>query len=93
MKIGPTVKTLDTPFRSLINSIILIKPGHLGELLPWDSGRTLLLNSHGFEQQDAQMLTKVILLVRNPYLALSAEYNRREVEEGGEQVLDFDEEG
>jgi len=51
--------------------------GHLGEILPWNSSDTLLVNTHGSETADGWKYRKVILLVRNPYHALSAEFNER----------------
>ena len=55
--------------------------GHLGEVLPWDSASTLFANTHGAEMADGMKFSSVIVLVRNPYYTLTAEYNSKVVGE------------
>ena len=52
-------------------------PGHLGEFLSWDSGKTLAVSTHETEVGDGKKFTQVILLVRDPYQAMSATFLKR----------------
>ncbi|CAK8681177.1 unnamed protein product [Clavelina lepadiformis] len=53
--------------------------GLLGELLDWTSGKTLLVKDHLYpdKQETLERYSAIVLLIRNPYHALVAEFNRR----------------
>ncbi|XP_076804204.1 sialate:O-sulfotransferase 2-like [Clavelina lepadiformis] len=58
----------------------LTAKGFFGEMDPWNSGRTLVIKDHIFHQQYTHFpagYDKVILIIRDPYETLLAEFNRR----------------
>lgn len=54
------------------------KNGFLGELEPIDSGKTIACKNHGLEYLEDS--AGVILVLRNPYDAFKAEFNRKQTE-------------
>uniref|UniRef100_A0A673IYU7 WSC domain-containing protein 1-like n=1 Tax=Sinocyclocheilus rhinocerous TaxID=307959 RepID=A0A673IYU7_9TELE len=51
--------------------------GFKGEKDYWKSGRTICVKTHESGQRDIEMYDSAILLIRNPYRSLMAEFNRK----------------
>ncbi|XP_054768837.2 sialate:O-sulfotransferase 1-like [Lytechinus pictus] len=60
-------------------SYILVNAGFIGERVPTFSGRTLTIKSHRFHPK----MDSAILIVRNPYRAIVAEFNRQKSNKTG----------
>ncbi|NXA37381.1 WSCD2 protein, partial [Eudromia elegans] len=52
-------------------------PGFKGERDHWRSGRTICVKTHESGQREIESFDAAILLIRNPYKALMAEFNRK----------------
>ncbi|CAK8675004.1 unnamed protein product [Clavelina lepadiformis] len=61
---------------SIYQDEALYGEGYLGEYLPWDSGRTIAIKTHKPEYSDDRPFDKIIFLIRNPFDAIVAEFNR-----------------
>lgn len=59
---------------SLIYSSV---PGFKGEKDYWKSGRSICVKTHESGQKEIEMFDSAILLIRNPYRSLMAEFNRK----------------
>lgn len=59
---------------SLIYSLI---QGFKGEKDYWKSGRSICIKTHESGQKEIEMFDSAILLIRNPYRSLMAEFNRK----------------
>ncbi|NXX14422.1 WSCD2 protein, partial [Podargus strigoides] len=55
----------------------LYNKGFKGERDHWRSGRTICIKTHESGQKEIESFDSAILLVRNPYKALMAEFNRK----------------
>ncbi|XP_016312851.1 WSC domain-containing protein 1-like [Sinocyclocheilus anshuiensis] len=55
----------------------LYNRGFKGEKDYWKSGRTICVKTHESGQRDIEMYDSTILLIRNPYHSLMAEFNRK----------------
>lgn len=55
----------------------LTATGFKGERDHWRSGRTICIKTHESGQKEIEAFDAAILLVRNPYKALMAEFNRK----------------
>ncbi|XP_007894880.2 WSC domain-containing protein 1 [Callorhinchus milii] len=55
----------------------LYNKGFRGEKDYWKSGRTICVKTHESGKREIQTFDAAILLIRNPYKALMAEYNRK----------------
>ncbi|TRY81811.1 hypothetical protein DNTS_001889 [Danionella cerebrum] len=55
----------------------LYNRGFKGEKDYWKSGRTICVKTHESGQRDVEMYDSAILLIRNPYRSLMAEFNRK----------------
>uniref|UniRef100_A0A1A8KUD2 WSC domain containing 1 n=1 Tax=Nothobranchius kuhntae TaxID=321403 RepID=A0A1A8KUD2_NOTKU len=55
----------------------LYNRGFKGEKDYWKSGRSICVKTHESGQRDIQMFDSAILLIRNPYRSLMAEFNRK----------------
>uniref|UniRef100_A0A8C9SB58 WSC domain containing 1b n=1 Tax=Scleropages formosus TaxID=113540 RepID=A0A8C9SB58_SCLFO len=55
----------------------LYNKGFRGEKLHWKSGRTICIKTHESGQSIVEQFGSAILLIRNPYRCLVAEFNRR----------------
>ncbi|XP_067395463.1 sialate:O-sulfotransferase 2 [Emydura macquarii macquarii] len=55
----------------------LYNKGFKGERDHWQSGRTICIKTHESGQKEIEAFDSAILLVRNPYKALMAEFNRK----------------
>ncbi|XP_053313157.1 WSC domain-containing protein 1 [Spea bombifrons] len=55
----------------------LYNKGFKGEKDHWRSGRTICVKSHESGKREIEMYDSAILLIRNPYKALMAEFNRK----------------
>ncbi|XP_030648819.1 WSC domain-containing protein 1 [Chanos chanos] len=55
----------------------LYNKGFKGEKDYWKSGRTVCVKTHESGQRDIEMFDSAILLIRNPYRSLIAEFNRK----------------
>uniref|UniRef100_A0A672MYD5 WSC domain containing 1 n=1 Tax=Sinocyclocheilus grahami TaxID=75366 RepID=A0A672MYD5_SINGR len=55
----------------------LYNRGFKGEKDYWKSGRTICVKTHESGQRDIEMYDSAILLIRNPYRSLMAEFNRK----------------
>ncbi|XP_039218703.1 WSC domain-containing protein 2 isoform X6 [Crotalus tigris] len=55
----------------------LYNKGFKGERDHWRSGRTICIKTHESGQKEIEAFDSAILLVRNPYKALMAEFNRK----------------
>lgn len=51
--------------------------GFKGERDHWRSGRTICIKTHESGQKEIEAFDAAILLIRNPYKALMAEFNRK----------------
>lgn len=51
--------------------------GFKGEKDYWKSGRTICVKTHESGRREIEMYDSVILLIRNPYRSLMAEFNRK----------------
>lgn len=51
--------------------------GFKGERDHWRSGRTICIKTHESGQKEIESFDAAILLIRNPYKALMAEFNRK----------------
>lgn len=54
-----------------------LSPGFKGEKDYWKSGRSICVKTHESGQKDIEMFDSAILLLRNPYRSLMAEFNRK----------------
>lgn len=52
-------------------------PGFKGEKDYWKSGRSICIKTHESGQKEIEMFDSAILLIRNPYHSLVAEFNRK----------------
>lgn len=52
-------------------------PGFKGEKDYWKSGRSICIKTHESGQKEIEMFDSAILLIRNPYRSLVAEFNRK----------------
>lgn len=57
--------------------IYSLLPGFKGEKDYWKSGRSICVKTHESGQKEIEMFESAILLIRNPYRSLMAEYNRK----------------
>ncbi|NXX74346.1 WSCD2 protein, partial [Urocolius indicus] len=55
----------------------LYNKGFKGERDHWRSGRTICIKTHESGQKEIESFDSAILLIRNPYRALMAEFNRK----------------
>ncbi|KAM9728541.1 sialate:O-sulfotransferase 1-like [Menidia menidia] len=55
----------------------LYNRGFKGEKDYWKSGRSVCVKTHESGQKDIEMFDSAILLIRNPYRSLMAEFNRK----------------
>ncbi|KAG9341401.1 hypothetical protein JZ751_019209 [Albula glossodonta] len=55
----------------------LYNKGFKGEKDYWKSGRTICVKTHESGQREVEMYDSAILLIRNPYRCLMAEFNRK----------------
>lgn len=55
----------------------LLWEGFKGERDHWRSGRTICIKTHESGQKEIEAFDAAILLIRNPYKALMAEFNRK----------------
>ncbi|XP_030633732.1 WSC domain containing 1a [Chanos chanos] len=55
----------------------LYNRGFKGEKDYWKSGRTICVKTHESGKRDIEMYDSAILLIRNPYRSLMAEFNRK----------------
>ncbi|NXW98240.1 WSCD2 protein, partial [Larus smithsonianus] len=55
----------------------LYNKGFKGERDHWRSGRTICIKTHESGQKEIESFDSAILLIRNPYKALMAEFNRK----------------
>lgn len=55
----------------------LYNKGFKGEKDHWRSGRTICVKTHESGKREIEMFDSAILLIRNPYKALMAEFNRK----------------
>ncbi|XP_014018707.1 WSC domain-containing protein 1 isoform X1 [Salmo salar] len=55
----------------------LYNRGFKGEKDYWKSGRTICVKTHESGRREIEMYDSVILLIRNPYRSLMAEFNRK----------------
>ncbi|POI20609.1 hypothetical protein CIB84_015646, partial [Bambusicola thoracicus] len=55
----------------------LYNKGFKGERDHWRSGRTICIKTHESGQKEIEAFDAAILLIRNPYKALMAEFNRK----------------
>ncbi|XP_072547673.1 sialate:O-sulfotransferase 1 [Salminus brasiliensis] len=55
----------------------LYNRGFKGEKDYWKSGRTICVKTHESSKRDIEMYDSAILLIRNPYRSLMAEFNRK----------------
>ncbi|KAJ7990639.1 hypothetical protein DPEC_G00302480 [Dallia pectoralis] len=55
----------------------LFNRGFKGEKDYWKSGRTICVKTHESGRSEIEMYDSVVLLVRNPYRSLMAEFNRK----------------
>lgn len=51
--------------------------GFKGEKDYWKSGRSICVKTHESGQREIEMFDSAILLIRNPYRSLMAEFNRK----------------
>lgn len=51
--------------------------GFKGEKDYWKSGRSICVKTHESGQKEIEMFDAAILLIRNPYRSLMAEFNRK----------------
>jgi len=56
---------------------VLCLTGFKGERDHWRSGRTICIKTHESGQKEIEAFDAAILLIRNPYKALMAEFNRK----------------
>lgn len=54
-----------------------VPAGFKGERDHWRSGRTICIKTHESGQKEIESFDSAILLIRNPYKALMAEFNRK----------------
>lgn len=54
-----------------------LREGFKGERDHWRSGRTICIKTHESGQKEIEAFDAAILLIRNPYKALMAEFNRK----------------
>lgn len=54
-----------------------ISAGFKGEKDYWQSGRVICVKTHESGQREIEMFDSAILLMRNPYRSLMAEFNRK----------------
>ncbi len=59
------------------NSGSHISAGFKGEKDYWQSGRVICVKTHESGQREIEMFDAAILLMRNPYRSLMAEFNRK----------------
>lgn len=59
---------------SFIYSLVL---GFKGEKDYWKSGRSICVKTHESGQKEIEMFDSAVLLIRNPYRSLMAEFNRK----------------
>lgn len=52
-------------------------PGFKGERDNWRSGRTICIKTHESGRKEIEAFDSSILVIRNPYKALMAEFNRK----------------
>lgn len=57
--------------------IYSLVPGFKGEKDYWKSGRSICVKTHESGQKEIEMFDSAILLIRNPYRSLMAEFNRK----------------
>lgn len=57
--------------------IYSLAPGFKGEKDYWKSGRSVCVKTHESGQKEIEMFDSAILLIRNPYRSLMAEFNRK----------------
>ncbi|KAI5626096.1 WSC domain-containing protein 1-like isoform X1, partial [Silurus asotus] len=55
----------------------LYNRGFKGEKDYWKSGRTICVKTHESGKRDIEMYDSAVLLIRNPYRSLTAEFNRK----------------
>ncbi|XP_070547644.1 sialate:O-sulfotransferase 2-like [Ptychodera flava] len=56
---------------------LLYEAGFLGQMDNGDSGRVIAVKTHRYQPNMSQRYHAIIFLIRNPYGAISAEYNRQ----------------
>lgn len=61
----------------LLTSWLGLRTGFKGERDHWRSGRTICIKTHESGQKEIEAFDSAILLIRNPYKALMAEFNRK----------------
>ncbi|XP_039267245.2 sialate:O-sulfotransferase 2-like [Styela clava] len=61
---------------SVYDEELIFAHGFIGERLPADSGKTVVIKDHVLHSLDAFKYKSAILLIRDPYDAILAEYNR-----------------
>lgn len=71
-------------FRCLDEDMLTDRPlvrwlveGFKGEKDYWKSGRSICVKTHESGQKEIQMFDSAVLLIRNPYRSLMAEFNRK----------------
>lgn len=65
------------PPPQLLTSRLGLGTGFKGERDHWRSGRTICIKTHESGQKEIEAFDAAILLIRNPYKALMAEFNRK----------------
>ncbi|KGL82067.1 WSC domain-containing protein 2, partial [Tinamus guttatus] len=68
--LGPALTPCPSPFPR-------VPAGFKGERDHWRSGRTICVKTHESGQKEIESFDAAILLIRNPYKALMAEFNRK----------------
>lgn len=66
-----------SPSPQLLTSRLGLRTGFKGERDHWRSGRTICIKTHESGQKEIEAFDAAILLIRNPYKALMAEFNRK----------------
>lgn len=61
----------------LTRCVLALWEGFKGERDHWRSGRTICIKTHESGQKEIEAFDAAILLIRNPYKALMAEFNRK----------------
>lgn len=83
-----TVRVLKWEFKWVLDEILpyswycylfiySLVPGFKGEKDYWKSGRSICVKTHESGQKEIEMFDSAILLIRNPYRSLMAEFNRK----------------
>ncbi|XP_039254712.2 sialate:O-sulfotransferase 1-like isoform X1 [Styela clava] len=61
---------------SVYSDVDLYQHGFIGEILPWNSRRTSVIKTHYIVPKEATKFDEAILIIRSPYDAIMAEFNR-----------------